>query len=61
MKLSDASRIEIMSLVLHGLATATDISEKIRELDFVEEKGMLALSDEYIKTHPREIDWSENN
>lgn len=61
MKLGNTARIEIMALVLEGLSTGTDISEKIRQMDLVEENGVLELSADYVKSHPRASDWGENN
>jgi len=53
MKLGKTALLEIVQIVLEGLANNTDISDKLRQLDLVEDTstqnpGLLELSSEYV-------------
>lgn len=64
MKLDKEALLEVVALLLEGLSTGTDISEKLRELDFVETKmgldAELRLTQAYLAAHPRGGEWKDD-
>lgn len=56
MKLAKDALIEIIDIVRQGLATATDISENLRQLDLEVDEGTssLRLTSDYQKAKGRE-------
>jgi hypothetical protein len=69
MKLSKNALLEIVAIVQDGLMNGKDISQALRDLDFVEQKGAilsqtddigkLTLSPDYLSVHPRAGTWVE--
>ena len=62
MKLSNEALLEVMAIVQDGLLGEKDASVGLRELDLVvneDYKDQLALSPEYVSTHPRSGVWED--
>jgi hypothetical protein len=57
MKLGKTALLEITNIVLMGLLEDKDVSELLRELDVEEKEGVLEITAEYEKNHPRAGDW----
>ena len=61
MKLSKEVLAEIVAIFHLGLA-GKDVSQNFRDLDLAENEitGELTLSNDYLSTHPRGGEWTEN-
>jgi len=53
MKLDADVLIEIVGIVQEGLLLQEDISQKLRDLDLVDDGNLLCLSDEYLDSKGR--------
>lgn len=65
MKLGKTALLEIVNIVLDGLANQKDISDGLRQLDLDVltkdgEPECLILSTEYLANHPRVDTWDKN-
>lgn len=63
MKLGKTVLLEIVDIVREGLLTGNDISQGLRDIDVVVEtktEDLVELSGDYVKSHPRATDWSED-
>ncbi len=48
MKLASDALLEVLETIQHGIATLSDVSEKLRQIDLEEYDGQLRLSDSYL-------------